>query len=86
MLECFLLKLQGWRVCKDEQEKLWILGPLCMFWSIWKARNRIAFKDGVLSLQRLKASFVFSLWSKTKLSIKVVPLTLIDFIDWVGSQ
>ncbi|RVW65257.1 hypothetical protein CK203_049604 [Vitis vinifera] len=58
-IELLLKVLQGWRVCKDEQEKLWILGPLCMFWSIWKARNRIAFKDGVLSLQRLKASFVF---------------------------
>ena len=26
---------------------------------VWKARNRIAFEDGV---QRLKASFVYLLW------------------------
>ena len=65
---------------------VWKVRLLCLFWSVWKARNRVAFEDGVLSLQRLKASFVFSLWSKTKLSIKTGPLMLINFIDWVGSK
>ena len=37
---------------------VWKVGPLCLFWSVWKARNRVAFEDGALSLQRLKASFV----------------------------
>ena len=46
----------------------------------------IAFEDSVLSIQRLKASFVYLLWSETKLFIKGGPLTLIDFIDWVDSQ
>ena len=36
----------------------WLLGPLCLFWVIWKARNSIAFEDGVLSIQKLKISFV----------------------------
>ncbi|KAL6329514.1 hypothetical protein AAG906_021522 [Vitis piasezkii] len=29
------------------------------FWTVWKARNRLKFKDDVLSIQRLKYSFVF---------------------------
>ena len=61
----------------------WQVGPLCLFWVIWKASNTIAFKDCVLSIQRLKASFVYLLWSETKLWIKDGPSTLIDFIDWV---
>ena len=61
----------------------WQLGPLCLLWVIWKARNTMTFEDGVLSIQRLKASFVYLLWSKTKLWIKDGPSTLIDFINWV---
>ena len=61
----------------------WLLGPLCLFWVIWKTRNSIAFEDGVLSIQKLKISFVYLLWSETKLWIKDGPSTLIDFIEWV---
>ena len=32
-------------------------------WKIWKKRNRIAFRDGILVVQRLKHSFVSNLWS-----------------------
>ena len=45
----------------------------------------MAFEDGVLSIQRRKASFVYLLWSETKLWMKDGPSTLIDFVDWVGS-
>ena len=45
----------------------WQLRLLCLFWVIWKARNTIAFKDGVLSIQKLKVSFVYFLWLETKL-------------------
>ena len=37
------------------------MGPLCLFWVIWKDRNSIAFEDGVLSIQNLKISCVFTL-------------------------
>ena len=68
-----------------KRKAVWKVGPLCLFWSIWKTRNKIAFEDSVLSIQRLKASFVYLLWLETKLFIKYDHLTLIDFIDWVGS-
>ena len=61
-------------------------GTVMLFWVIWKARNKIAFEDSVLSIQRLKTSFVYLLWSETKLLIKGSPSTLIDFIDWMGSR
>ena len=80
--------LLGWKGSSmgKKRNEVWQVGPLCLFWVIWKARNKIAFEDSVLSIQRLKASFVHLLWSETKLWIKGGPLTLIDFIDWVGSR
>ena len=77
--------LLGWRgsFVGKKRKVAWQVGLLCLFWVIWKARNTIAFKDCVLSIQRLKASFVYLLWLETKLWIKDGPSTLIDFIDWV---
>ena len=34
---------------------------LCIFWTVWKARNDIVFRDEVLSMQ-----FVYLFWSETK--------------------
>ena len=60
--------------------------PLFIFWTVWNARNRLVFKDDVLSIQRLKYSFVLSLWSEAKLFIVECPLTIVNFIDWLGSN
>ena len=68
-----------------KRKTVWQVRLLCLFWVIWKVRNKIAFEDSLLSIQRLKASFVYLLWSETKLWIGG-PSTLIDFIDWVGSR
>ena len=45
-----------------------------------------AAEEEELSIQRLKNSFVYFLWSEMKLFIKDGPLTLVDFIDWVGTR
>ena len=59
---------------------------LCLFWAVWKARNKAAFEEEELSIQRLKNSFVYFLRSETKLSIKDGLLTLVDFFGWVGTR
>ena len=66
------------------RREIWRVDPLCIFWTVWKVRNKIAFEDDVLSIQRLKSSFIYFLWSETKLFIKDGPSTLVGFIDWVG--
>ena len=38
------------------------VGPFCLFWTVWNARNKIVFKDETFSLQRENAFFVFLLW------------------------
>ena len=34
--------------------KAWMVAPLCIFWLVWKERNRVAFENEDLSIQRLK--------------------------------
>ena len=55
--------LLGWRgsFVGKKRKVAWQLGPLCLFWVIWKARNSIAFEDCGLSIQRLKVSFMYLL-------------------------
>ena len=64
----------------------WRVDPLHIFWTVWKARNRLAFKDDSLSIQRLKHYFILTFWAETKLFIDDCPLTIANFIDWLGSK
>ena len=79
-----LLSWHGSFVSK-KRKKVWRAAPLHIFWTVWKTRNRLAFKDDELSIQRLKYSFLLSLWSEAKLFIVECPLTMVNFIDWLGS-
>ena len=67
-------------------KKVWRAAPHHIFWMVWKARNRLAFKDDMLSIQKLKYSFILFFWSETKLFIVECPLTITNFIDWLGSN
>ena len=73
----------GWNASfvGKEQKRVWNAGPLCIFWPVWKIRNGIAFRNDVLSLQRVKYFFFHLLWLETKLSIVDGPSTLIQSID-----
>ena len=67
---------KAWRLVRKAR-------PLCIFWTVWKARNDVGFGDEDLSLQKLKLSFVNLLWSWTKLSIEDVQRPwVISLIGW----
>ena len=85
IVKATLLGWDGSFVGKKEEES-WRESPLCLFWMVWKARNKVAFEEKKLSIQRLKNSFVYFLWSKIKLFIKYGSSTLVDSIDWVGTR
>ena len=79
-----LLRWNGVFVGK-RRKRAWQMAPLCIFWSVWKERNRLAFGNEELSLQRLKYSFVCNLWSWVKVSLVESPSSLVSFLNWIGS-
>ena len=73
--------LLGWYASSKDKKhrKVWRIAPFCLVWTVWKEIKRIVFYNEVLSIQRLKNSFVCNLFSQAKSSIVVGPLTL-----WTG--
>ena len=55
----------GWSASFVDKKrgKAWRAAPLCLFWTVWKERNVIVFDNEVLSIQRMKNSFVCNLFS-----------------------
>ena len=68
-----------------KQKKVWGATPLCLFWIIWKEKNRRSFENMELFDHRLKVLFLYILFSWSKLFIGEKSLSLLDFIDWMGS-
>ena len=73
--------LLGWHgsFVGNKRRKVWRADSLCLFWTIWKIKNRTAFNE--LSIQSLKSSFICLLWSEAKLFINNIPSTLFSFFD-----
>ncbi|RVW16678.1 LINE-1 reverse transcriptase-like [Vitis vinifera] len=63
-----------------KRKKVWKSIPLFIFWTIWKERNRLAFKGGVLAFQKLKTSFVYNFWGWAKVYIDMESNSLIEEI------
>ena len=68
------------------QKKAWQVTPLCIFWTVWKERNLLAFDNEELLIQRLKNSFVCNLWSWFRVSVDMSPNSLVSLIDCLGSK
>lgn len=79
--------LLGWNssFVGKKHKKVWRAGLLYILQTVWNARNRIVFKGNVLSIQKLKGSFICFFWSETKMFVKDGPSPLISFIDWLSS-
>ena len=79
--------LASWRgsFVGKKRKKIWDAIPLCIFWTVWKERNRLAFRGGILNVQKLKNSFVCNLWSWAKLYVGEEAFSLIGFLEWLAS-
>ena len=74
-----LLSWEGSSVGK-KRKKAWMAAPLNIFWSIWRERNYIAFENKDFSAQRMKASFIYNLWSWSNMYIVERSRSLVDFL------
>ena len=68
-----------------KRKKVWKSIPLCIFWTVWKERNKLTFRGGVLNIQKLKNFFVCNLWSWAKVYLGEESFSLIGFLEWVAS-
>ena len=60
--------------------------PLCIFWTVWKEMNRLAFRGRELAIQRFKYSFLCNIWGWAKLYMGEEPHSLIGFMEWLASR
>ena len=80
-----LLAWQGAAVGK-KRKKIWLATPLCLFWNLWNARNRLVFENKVPSAQRIKDNFVTNLWSWANLHSVDNTHSVVDFFTLLGSR
>ena len=57
---------------------------LCLFWTVWQDRNRVAFEDVAPSTHRMKVTFLCTLWSWANLYSVDHTDSLVDFLVWLG--
>ena len=69
-----------------KRKNIWNSIPLYIFWTVWKERNWLVFRGGEsLAIQKLKNSFVCSLWSWAQVYIGEESLSLLGFLEWLAS-
>ena len=59
------------------RKKDWMVAPQCIFWTIWRERNRVVFEDVNISINRMKSTFLCNLWSWVNLYSVERPRSLI---------
>ena len=69
----------------NKRKKAWKVVPLCIFWSIWRERNRRAFEDRENLDQTIKFFFLYLFWDWIGVYMGDCVTSLIDFVDWLGS-
>ena len=60
--------------------------PVVHFLDSLEERNRLAFRRGVIAIQKLKNSFVCNLWCWARLYSGESSLSLIGFLEWIACR
>ena len=69
-----------------EAEKNMDSSSLCLFWTLWRARNRMAFENEVTTAQRIKINFISNLWTWANLYSNANTKSVLDFLTWLGCR
>ena len=79
--------LLSWRgpFVGKKRKKIWNSIPLCIFWTVWRERNRLAFRGGFLAIQKLKNSFICNLWSWARVYMEEESSSLLGFLEWLAA-
>ena len=68
-----------------KRRKVWSSIPICIFWVVWKERNKIVFCEGTLNVQKLKYSFVYNLWGWNRKNLGDEVSNLLCFLEWLAT-
>ena len=63
-----------------KHKKIWLAAPLCLFWILWRERNRMAFENEAPSVHKMKSNFLSILWSWANLYSVDNASSLLDFL------
>ena len=80
-----LLAWQGTAVGK-KRKRIWLAAPLCLFWTPWRARNRLVFENEGTTDQKIKANFVSNLWAWANVYTDDKTNSVVEFLTWLGSR
>ena len=80
-----LLAWQGADVGK-KRKRIWLAAPLCLFWTLWRAKNRMVFENKGFNDQKIKANFVTNLWAWANMFRDDKTNYVVDFLTWLGSR
>ena len=80
-----LLAWQGADVGK-KRKRIWLAAPLCLFWTLWRVRNRMVFENKGFNDQKIKANFVTNLWAWANMFRDDKTNSVVDFLTWLGSR
>ena len=67
-----------------KRKRVWLTAPFCLFWTLWKERNSVAFENEAPFAHRMKSVFLFTLWSWAKLYSVDNLNSLVGFLSWLG--
>ena len=80
-----LLAWQGATV-GNKRKRIWLAGPPCLFWTLWRVRNRLSFENEGTNDQKIKANFVTNLWAWANVCREDKANSVVDFITWLGGR
>ena len=69
-----------------KRKRIWLAAPLCLFWTLWRARNRMVFENKSPNDQKIKANFVTNLWAWANMLREDKTKSIVDFLTWLGSR
>ena len=81
-----LLAWQGAAVGKKRKKIWWLAAPLCIFWTLWRARNKLSFENEGTTDQKIKTIFVTNLWAWANVFREDKTNSVVEFLTWLGSR
>ena len=66
------------------RKKAWMAAPFAFFGQYGGKETGSFFENVIISINRMKSTFLCNLWSSVNLHSVERPRSLVDFLTWVG--